>query len=661
MRAQAAPLWEPDAARAAATQISAFRRAVALRRGIDLPGYAELHRWSVERPAEFWSDLWDACGVIGERGERVLVPDPSGLRRARWFPDAQLSWAENALAGDEARPAIVAWREDGLRREWSLGELRRDTGRWRAALRAHGVGRADHVVAWIPNVPEAVAAHLAASSLGAVFASASPDFGVEAVLDRFADLEPKVLVAADGYVWRGREVDCLERLAELRRGLPSLAAVVLVPGLCAAAPAGPWTPLAEFLDGAPNEPLAFERLPFEHPLCVLSSSGTTGKPKRIVHGQGAALLQHRKEHALQSDVRAGDRVFFYTTCGWMMWNWLVSALASRATIVLWDGAPANTPLALVDLAAREGLACFGASASWFDLVRRTGASPRATHDLTRLRTVWSTGSPLAPEAFDWIHAHLAPEAHLASISGGTDILSCFVGGDPAGPVWRGEIQRPGLGMDVDVFDADGRPLARGPGELVCRPPFPSMPLRFHADEGDARYRAAYFERFEGVWCHGDWAEWTEHGGLIVHGRSDATLNVRGVRIGTAEVYREVLAFPEVLEAAAVELRAGEREEIALFVRLAPGAVLDDALRERIRSRLRANQSPRHAPGLIEAVVDLPRTKSGKQSEIAVREALHGRPVPNVAALANPECLAAIAALKPRPGGTGGAEAQNSIS
>jgi acetoacetyl-CoA synthetase len=494
------------------------------------------------------------------------------------------------------------------------------------------------------NVPEAVIAALGAAAIGAVWSSCSPDFGVQGVLDRFGQIEPVVLVGVDGYRYGGKRFDCRQKLASVAARMPSVRQVVVAPLLEAAPDLSRldqgvvWDDWLHRGDGAALDDVAVP-LPFNHPLYVLYSSGTTGIPKCIVHGAGGTLLQHLKEHQLHCDVRPGDRVFYFTTCGWMMWNWLVTALASEAAIVLYDGAPFHPDgNRLLDLADRTGVTLFGTSAKFIDAVHKAGLEPAQTHALATVRTITSTGSPLAPESFDFVYRAIKPDVHLASISGGTDIVSCFVGGNPNAPVWRGEIQVPGLGMDVDVLEADGRSLAEGQGELVCRSPFPSMPVGFWNDPDGSRYRAAYFERFPGVWCHGDWVERTPHGGFVIHGRSDATLNPGGVRIGTAEIYRQVEQLSEVVESLAVGQHWDGDERIVLFVRLAPGASLDADLKDRIARQIRTNTTPRHVPARIVQVADIPRTKSGKIVELAVRSVIHGRDVAQREALANPDAL-----------------------
>jgi acetoacetyl-CoA synthetase len=635
-----APLWQPSASRIARSRLTRFIRDAEAAGAGPFGSYAALHRWSVADAPAFWRQLWTTCGVIGEPGDRRAT-NLDRMPGARFFPDARLSFAANLLRPDATGPAILAATEDGLEREWSFDDLRRDVARAAAAMQAAGVTAGDRVAGLLPNIPETVVAALAASSIGAVWSSCSPDFGVEGALDRFGQIGPVILIGVDAYCYGGVRHDVLPKLGRIAQALDAVQGVVVVP-LQGTARSG-WPPGAigwdEWLARGEGASLPTRRLPFDHPLYILYSSGTTGAPKCIVHGAGGTLVQHLKEHQLQCDVQPGDRVFYFTTCGWMMWNWLVTALASRATIVLYDGSPVHPDARrLFDLAARWRISLFGVSARYLDAVRQTGLRPRETHDLSGIRIITSTGSPLSPDNFDFVYDAIAPETHLASISGGTDIVSCFVGGNPHGPVWRGEIQAAGLGMDVDVVDAQGRPVADRPGELVCRSPFPSMPLGFWNDPDGRRYRAAYFERFPGIWHHGDWIERTIHGGFIIHGRSDATLNPGGVRIGTAEIYRQLEALPDIVEALAVGQSWHGDERIVLFVRLADGAVLDDALRRRIAERLRVQASPRHVPARIVAVPDLPRTRSGKLVEVAVREVLHGRPVTNREALANPEAL-----------------------
>jgi acetoacetyl-CoA synthetase len=638
------PLWSPAPARVEASHLARFL----LHTG--QPDYPTLHRWSVEHPDDFWSAVWDQCGVLGEKGD-VLMARGADMPSTRFFPDARLNVAENLLHGWEGdEPAVVAHDETGRRWTMSGRALRSEVGAFAAALREAGVGPGDRVASWVPNGPEALIAMLAAASIGAVYSSCSPDFGTAGVLDRFGQIEPVVLVATDGYRYNGRPIDCLQRLREIRAGLPSLRAIVMVSGLSTepATETGTTT-WATFVEPHLGTEPAFEPLPFDHPWYVLYSSGTTGKPKCIVHRAGGVLLMHLKEHQLHCDLHRGDRILYYTTTGWMMWNWLVSALASGASVVTYDGSPfAPSPTHLFDLVDEEGVTLLGVSAKFVDAVAKEGLEPVATHGLGSLRTICSTGSPLSPDGFRYVYEHVKHDVHLASISGGTDLVGCFVAGDPTGPVWAGEIQRPALGMAVDVWSEDGRPLPAGAGELVCAAPFPSMPLGFW-DDGPLgtvgpRYRAAYFERFPGVWAHGDFASWTEHGGLVIHGRSDATLNPGGVRIGTADIYRVVEQQPDVLEALVFGQQWEGDVRIVLAVRLRPGVALDDALTGRIKADIRQALSPRHVPAVVVAVDDLPRTRSGKLVELAVADAVNGRAVRNREAIANPDAIDAIAAL-----------------
>lgn len=638
----AAPLWTPSPERVAETALRRFMDFLGERVGRRFADYADIHAFSIAEREAFWSALWDFCGVIGEKGERVLVDDR--MPGARFFPDARLNFAENLLRCNGASEAMVFRGEDGSSLRLTWADLHALVSRLQQWLAAQGVGVGDRVAAMMPNRPETIAAMLATASLGATWSSCSPDFGVQGVIDRFGQIEPKVFIAIDGYFYAGKRLDLTDKVREVVARLPSLAAVLVVPYIgiadeVAESLGKKATTLPAITAQYAARPVTYERLPFNHPLCILFSSGTTGVPKCIVHGAGGTLLQHLKEHRLQCDLRAGDRFFYFTTCGWMMWNWLASGLASEATLILFDGSPFHPePSVLFDLAQAERITLFGTSAKYIDACRKAGLAPARTHDLSSVRLITSTGSPLAPESFDYVYEAIKPDVHLASISGGTDIVSCFVGGSPISPVYRGEIQAPGLGMAVEVWDETGKPIRSGKGELVCTRAFPCMPVMFWNDPGGKKYHAAYFERFEGIWCHGDFAEWTEHGGLIIHGRSDATLNPGGVRIGTAEIYAQVERIPEVVEALAIGQEWDNDVRVVLFVRLREGVVLDDALKERIRREVRTGASPRHVPARIVQVADIPRTKSGKITELAVRDVVHGREVKNKEALANPEAL-----------------------
>jgi acetoacetyl-CoA synthetase len=612
-----------------------------------------LHAWSTRDLSGFWGRVWDFCGVAGDRGGSVFragVSMPTG----QFFPDARISVAENFLRGNGE--ALVSIDEAGNRRSRSVAELAERVARLAGALADLGVQPGDRVAAWLPNAIEAVEVMLAATSIGAVFSSSSPDFGANGVLDRFGQIEPKVLVAVDGYRYNGKDFDCLERLETIVEGLPTVVATLLVANVRASdRDVSPYRDYeAVIAGGAPAAPMRFA---FDHPWYVLYSSGTTGVPKCIVHRTGGVLLQHMKEHQLHCDVQPGDRVLYFTTTGWMMWNWLVSVLASGATAILFDGAPTAPGMArLFDIVDDESVTLLGVSAKYIDSVRKAELRPRDTHALTTLRTMCSTGSPLSPEGFEWVYDAVKSDLHLASISGGTDLCGCFVGGDPTRPVWSGEIQGPMLGMAVDVADERGvsmrdRPLT--PGELVCRTPFPSMPLGFWGDGSTGapnpqtpgpKFTAAYFERFDGMWAQGDFASWTEHGGLVIHGRSDTTLNPGGVRIGTAEIYRVVEQHPQIVESCVFGQDHDNDVRVVLLVRLAEGATLTDEMVQDVKGRIRKACTPRHVPAIVLEVGDLPRTRSNKLVELALADAVNGRPVRNSEAIANPECLWTIAAM-----------------
>jgi acetoacetyl-CoA synthetase len=633
------PLWTPNDARVRASRLYRFTASCSE------PGlpYRDLHRWSVTEPAAFWSAVAGFTGLELSQPASMTVDRYDAMPGARWFVDAKLNYAQNLLRGDPDRTALIFINERGDRRELSLRQLRAEVARLAAALGRLGVGRGDRVAGILPNSPECVVAALAAASIGAVWSSCSPDFGSASLLDRLGQIAPKVLFGVDGYLYAGRSIDCRPTLREVAASLPTLQAVILT-HYTGDANAADWPGVLRYEDlpGAGAEP-DYLQLGFDHPLFIMFSSGTTGPPKCIVHGAGGTLLQHLKEHQLHTDVGPGDRVFYFTTTGWMMWNWLLSALASAATLILYDGAPLHPdPGILWRIAEREGVNVFGTSARYLAALEQSGYAPAAAHELAGLRAVLSTGSPLAPSSFDYVYRAVRSDLMLASIAGGTDLISCFVLGNPTLPVYRGEIQCRGLGMDVRIVDAKGCEVRAQKGELVCASPFPSMPVGFWNDPDGSAYRRAYFERYPGIWHHGDFAELTAHDGIVMYGRSDATLNPGGVRIGTAEIYRVLEQLPEIADSVAVGQQWQGDTRIVLFVQLAAAATLDDALRERICRSLRRDASPRHVPKLILAVGDIPRTLNGKTSERAVADAMHGRAVGNLTALANPASLADFA-------------------
>ena len=685
------PLWRPAPERVAASRMDAFRRFVNQSHALALADYAALHQWSVSAVADFWQAVADFFAVDFSTPPTRVLDNPDAMPGAQWFAGAELNFAAHLLRRRDAHPALVAISEDGQREQLSYAELAARVAGLQQHLLALGVQPGDRVAALMPNTWQTVVGMLAAASIGAVWSSCSPDFGAQGVVDRFGQIEPRVLIACSGYRYAGKQLDMSSKLAEILPQLGGLQQLIMVPY------GGVQPCLAEFASvvstvhwdhvSQPAGSPAFTALPFAQPLYILYSSGTTGVPKCIVHGAGGTLLQHLKEHGLHTDLGSEDVLFYFTTCGWMMWNWLVSGLALGVTLVLYDGSPfepASRPLKnvgeaasarqkqakkrslhgvnehsepvfnaakatevgfqrpaaerLIDLIDAENISIFGTSAKYLAALEKAGVEPNRSHQLSRLKAVLSTGSPLAHEGFDYVYRCFKSELCLSSISGGTDIVSCFALGNPTAPVWRGELQCKGLGMAVEVWDDDGQRLSEGKGELVCSKPFPSMPLGFWKDEDGSRFRAAYFERFPGVWAHGDYAEETAHGGLIIHGRSDAVLNPGGVRIGTAEIYRQVEKVEAVLESLAIGQQWQGDVRVVLFVRLRDGVTLDAALEAEIRQVIRANATPRHVPAKIIAVTDIPRTRSGKIVELAVRNVVHGLPVKNTDALANPEAL-----------------------
>jgi acetoacetyl-CoA synthetase len=636
------PLWQPAAERIAHANLTAFIAHARDRWQADVTDYADLYRWSIEVPEQFWQSVWAFCGVIAETpGGHVLV-DGDRMPGAHWFPDARLNFAQNLLRRRDDGIALIFRGEDRVTGRITCAELYSEVSRLAQALRAAGVTAGDRVAGYMPNLPGTVIAMLAATSIGAVWSSCSPDFGVQGVLDRFGQIEPKILFAADGYFYNGKTIDVLPRLRELAARMPSVERVIVVPYTGPSPAIGDIrdaVSVHEFMEPFRPREIRFAQLPFDHPLYIMFSSGTTGVPKCIVHGAGGTLLQHLKEQVLHCDLKRSDRLFYFTTCGWMMWNWLVSGLAAEATLVLYDGSPTiGGGNVLFDYADAAGITVFGTSAKFIDAVAKLGLKPRESHKLSALKTILSTGSPLVPESFDYVYRNVKRDVQLSSISGGTDIISCFVLGNPVLPVWRGEIQSRGLGMKVEVFDDDGHSLVGEKGELVCTAPFPSMPIGFWNDPDGSRYHAAYFEKYPGVWRHGDYCELTAHDGMIIYGRSDAVLNPGGVRIGTAEIYRQVEQLDAIVESLVIAQQWEHDVRIVLFVRLRDGAALDEALIDRIRRQIRDNTTPRHVPAKIVQVTDIPRTRSGKIVELAVRNVVHGRAVKNLEALANPEAL-----------------------
>ncbi len=640
------PLWQPSAAQVEASPMTAFMRFCETRAGAPFADYDSFHQWSIAERGPFWNAVWDYCGVVGEKGETALV-DNGHMLEARFFPDAKLNFAENLLKEKGDGDALVFRGEDKAAYRWSWDELHRTVSKLQQAISAMGIGAGDRVAAMMPNMPETYALMLAVTSLGAIWSSCSPDFGEQGVLDRFGQIEPKLFIACDAYWYAGKKQDVADkvRTVSAKLNVPVLIVHYAGDADALAASLADGRTFAQFIEPYTPKSVEFTRMPFSHPVYILFSSGTTGVPKCIVHSAGGTLIQHLKEQAFHCGLKKGDKLFYFTTCGWMMWNWLASGLAIGATLCLFDGSPFHPDgNVLFDFAQDEKFAVFGTSAKYIDAVRKGGFVPKNTHDLSSLRLLTSTGSPLSPEGFDFVYEGIKPDVHLASISGGTDIVSCFVLGNPVKAVWEGEIQGPGLGMAVDVWNDEGQPVKGEKGELVCTKAFPCMPVMFWNDKDGAKYKAAYFERFDNIWCHGDFAEWTSHDGLVIHGRSDATLNPGGVRIGTAEIYNQVEQLPEVIEAICIGQDWDDDVRVVLFVRTAEGVTFDEDLTKKIKTKIRTGASPRHVPAKVIQVADIPRTKSGKIVELAVREVVHGRPVKNKEALANPDALELFAGL-----------------
>ena len=633
-------LWNPDQNSLKHTEIANFTAFLAdhgYYNGDD--DFQKLWQWSVDNSPQFWSALWDWHGVIGEKGDRVLI-DADQMPGATFFPDAKVNFAENMLRDADDTIAVSAYGEDGRHRSLTRRKLYDDAMALAGWLEQAGVVKGDRVAAYAPNVPETIVMMLATATLGAVFSSCSPDFGFDGVRDRFGQIEPKILLACDGYHYAGKGIDRLPLVVDLVAAVPSISKTLIIPYLKEQPDLSGFDNVTLFADALGSTPVSgFTRVAFNDPLYILYSSGTTGAPKCIAHGTGGTMLQHIKEYRLHSNVKAGDNVFYFTTCGWMMWNWLVSALMMKATIVLYEGNPFFPgPERLWQMAETEKLTLFGTSAKYIDAVRNAEYYPAQSVDLSPLRTLLSTGSPLSSDGFDFVYQSIKHDVQLCSISGGTDIVSCFVLGTPSQAVYAGEIQTRGLGMAVDVLDDDGQSVRDIQGELCCCAPFPSMPVMFWNDADGSKYKAAYFEHFPGVWRHGDWATLNQRGGIIIHGRSDATLNPGGVRIGTAEIYRQVEAFPEIIEALVIGQNRDNDVRVILFVRMADGYELTDAVKDAVKKSIRKGATPRHVPAVIVAVPDIPRTRSGKITELAVRDIIQGREVKNTAALANAEAL-----------------------
>ncbi|MCO7622005.1 acetoacetate--CoA ligase [Pseudomonas guariconensis] len=636
-------LWRPSTAQIQASRMDVFRRQVNLRYNLQLNDYAALHRWSIEQRPAFWQTLFDYFHVQWHTPPAQALSEGPQMPDAHWFPGATLNYAEHLLMRRDDRPAVVAVREDGQRQVLSHAQLAAHVAGMQKALQALGIQAGDRIASVMPNTWETLVAMLACTSLGAIWSSSSPEFGLHGIIDRFGQIAPKLLIACAGYQYAGKTIDQVEKINQVTAQLPQLEHLLVVPYTRSHTHCEEFTAPRVSLWGdfyQPGGEPRFTALPFDHPLYILYSSGTTGVPKCIVHRAGGVLLQHLKEHGLHNDLKADDVLFYYTTCGWMMWNWLASGLAVGATLVLYDGSPFHPgPQRLLDLIDAERIHAFGTSAKYLAALEQEGLEPAKSHRLNSLRLIMSTGSPLSPHSYDYVYRKIKPDLCLASMSGGTDIVSCFVLGNPVLPVRRGEIQCKGLGMAVEVWNEHGQPVIGEKGELVCTRNFPSMPVGFWGDNDGSRYHDAYFSQYPGVWAQGDYAEQNAEGGMIIHGRSDAVLNPGGVRIGTAEIYRQVEKVEEVVESVAIGQDWHNDVRVVLFVRLREGLQLDDALRQHIRQVIRQYTTPRHVPAVIVQVTDIPRTISGKLVELAIRNVVHGLPVKNTDALANPEALA----------------------
>ncbi len=641
-------LWTPSPERIEQANLTRFMAFVNAKRRKALATFGEVYQWSIERPDQFWADMAEFGGVVFHQPYREVVTDLDKMPGARWFTGSTLNFAENLLRRRDEHPALVFNGEWRVRRTITYAELYDLVARLARSLKALGVAPGDRVAGFMPNMPEAVIGMLAASSLGAVWSSCSPDFGFQGVMDRFGQIQPKALLTADGYFYNGKTFDCLAKVAQVKAEIKSIEQVLVVPYV-SDSPDVAQVPgavlFADFL--APEKGLAidFAPQPFDHPLYIMYSSGTTGVPKCIVHGAGGTLIQHLKEHQLLADVKPTDKLFYFTTCGWMMWNWLASGLASGCTLLLYEGSPFYPdPGALFRFAQEESMTILGTSARYLASLESAGERPAEKYDLSALKALLSTGSPLPVESFRFVYKHIKKDLCLSSISGGTDIISCFAGGNPIGQVYAGQLQARGLGMAVQAWDEKGSPLVGEKGELVCTMPFPSMPIYFYNDPDQKKYKGAYFSVYPNVWHHGDFCEVTREGGVIMYGRSDATLNPGGVRIGTAEIYRQVETLSEIADSLVIGQDWDNDVRVVLFVKLNEGVVLDEALVKKIKNTIRANTTPRHVPAKVIAVADIPYTLNGKKVELAVRNVVHGKPVLNKDALLNPQALDLFAGL-----------------
>ena len=639
------PLWQPDTHRIAASRLTEFQQGVETATGQTFANYDALHTWSVTETGAFWEQVWQYCSIKASQPYQEVVTNLDQFPGATWFPGSRLNFAENLLLPErkqDDRAALIGILENGHRTQLTYAELFAAVEKLASALRNQGVTVGDRVAALMPNICETVIAMLATTSIGAIWSSCSPDFGVNGACDRFGQIQPKVLFAAESYCYNGKTIDCLDKIDAIQQRIDSIETTIVIPMLrpdcdISALANSHW--YASFIDQAPPSLLVFEQLPFNHPVYINYSSGTTGVPKCIVHGAGGTLIQHQKELALHVDLGPDDTLFYFTTCGWMMWNWLVSGLGRGCTVVLYDGSPfAQDGDILLDAIDREQISVFGTGAKFIDALAKTGKQPRLTHRLDSLKTILSTGSPLNKNSYEYIYRDFKQDVCLASICGGTDLISCFLLSHPNLPVYSGEIQCRGLGMAVEFWDDQGQPVTGEKGELVCVKAFPSTPIGFWNDPGDEKFHKAYFNRWPNVWAHGDYGEITANDGIVIHGRSDAVLNPGGVRIGTAEIYRQVETIPEVMDSVVIGQDWQDDVRVVLFVVLRAGVTLDDTLRETIKTTIRANTTPRHVPAVILDVADIPRTRSGKIAELAVRHVVHNQPIKNTEALANPEAL-----------------------